>query len=314
MAADLLTRHPVVATTELEVAREQVAARYCPHTLALARRDERLDLVHNAVALGEDVVLNYMRYGGEVRITPGRFLDFYLVQIPLRGRARVRSGDRELVADRRTAFVGSPDEPVDMRWTADCAKLVVYVRRGAVEELGVPGLTFDPVLALDRPAARDWMRLLGLCVEQLEVGSDLLRSPVVATSYEQALISGLLALQPNNALTREPAAGPSHAVRTARALIDGDPGRAWRVADLARLSGVSARTLQDAFRRELDTTPLAEVRGARLERARGDLVAADPLSTTVAVVAARWGFFHLGRFAQAYRDRFHELPSQTLAR
>jgi AraC-like DNA-binding protein len=314
MAADLLSRHPVVATTELEVAREQVAARYCSHALALARRGGRLDLVHNAGAIGEDVVLNYMRYGDEVRITPGRFLDFYLVQVPLDGRARVRSGRRELVADRRTAFVGSPDDPVDMRWSADCAKLVVYIRRGAVEELGAPGLVFDPVLALDRPAARDWMRLLWLSVEQLEVGGELLRSPVVATSYEQTLVAALLALQPNSAVEHAPVAAPSHAVRTARSLIDGDPGRAWRVADLAELSGVSARTLQEAFHRELGTTPLAEVRRARLERARQDLVSADPLSTTVAVVAARWGFFHLGRFAQAYRDRFHELPSQTLTR
>jgi len=291
-----------------------VAARYCPHALTLARRDGRLDLVHNAVAIGSDVVLNYMRYGAEVRITPGRFADFYLVQVPLRGRARVRSGVRELLADRRTAFVGSPDEPVDMRWTDDCAQLVVYIRRSAVEELGVPGLAFDPVLALDGPAARDWMRLLWLCVEQLEVDSPLLRSPVVATSYEQTLLSALLALQPNSTLAQAPAAGPTHTVRTAQALIDGDPGRAWRVADLAGLCGVSARTLQDAFHRELGTTPLAEVRRARLERARRDLVAADPLATTVTVVAARWGFFHLGRFAQAYRDRFHELPSQTLAR
>lgn len=314
MGADLLAQHPVVVTTELDVAREQVAARYCAHALTLTRRDGRLDLVHNAVGIGEDVVLNYMRYGEEVRITPGRFLDFYLVQLPLRGRARVRSGRRELVADRRTAFVGSPDDPVDMRWSADCAKLVVQVRRSAVEALAAPGVAFDPVLALDRPSARDWLRLLWLCVEQLEVGSDLIHSPLVATSYEQTLVAALIALQPNSAVAQPRTAAPTHAVRTAQALIDGDPGRAWRVADLAELSGVSARTLQDAFHRDLGTTPLAEVRRARLERARRDLVAADPLSTTVAVVAARWGFFHLGRFARAYRDRFHELPSQTLAR
>jgi transcriptional regulator GlxA family with amidase domain len=26
----------------------------------------------------------------------------------------------------------------------------------------------------------------------------------------------------------------------------------------------------------------------------------------------RWGFFHQSRFAQQYRERFGELPSQTL--
>jgi AraC-like DNA-binding protein len=33
---------------------------------------------------------------------------------------------------------------------------------------------------------------------------------------------------------------------------------------------------------------------------------------TVAAVAHRWGFAHLGRFAYAYRARFGVSPSETL--
>jgi AraC-like DNA-binding protein len=33
---------------------------------------------------------------------------------------------------------------------------------------------------------------------------------------------------------------------------------------------------------------------------------------SVAEVAARWGFSHLGRFAAAYRKRYGESPSHTL--
>ncbi|MFJ9392991.1 AraC family transcriptional regulator [Nocardioides sp. NPDC101246] len=319
MSSDLLSNHPVIATRELDDAREQVAARYCPHELALCRRDGRLDLVHNAAPVGQDVVLNYMRYGADVRITPGRFHDFYLVQVPLRGRARVRTGGGEVLVDRETAFVGSPEDPVDMTWSADCEKVVVYIRRAAVEALGDPSngacLTFDPRMPLGGAAARDWMRLLQVGLEQVERSSDLLRSPLVASSYEQTLIAALLAVQPNNAT--EPAGGTTNVprtVRAAQALIEDAPERDWRVADLAAMVGVPARTLHEAFRRELGTTPLAEIRRTRLERARRDLVVADPLSITVSVVAARWGFFHLGRFAGEYRSRFGELPSQTLAR
>ncbi|WP_340538847.1 AraC family transcriptional regulator [Nocardioides sp. GXZ039] len=324
MARDLLTRFPVVATTELDVARERVADRYCPHGLSLARRGGRLDLVHNGTAVGRDVAVNYMAYGDEVRITPGRFTNFYLVQLPLRGRARVRCGSRELVADRHTAFVGSPEEPVDMRWSADCAKVVVYIRRSAVEELAAAtdasdghekgSVVFDPTLSLDRPAVREWLQLLWLAIEQLEAGSGLLHTPLVATSYEQTLISALLAVQPNSAGTPASVDVPSRTVRAALALIEGDPARAWRIADLAAACGVSARTLQAAFHAELGTTPLAELRRIRMDAVRRDLLEADPLSTTVTTVASRWGFYHLGRFAQAYRDRFQELPSHTLAR
>lgn len=35
---------------------------------------------------------------------------------------------------------------------------------------------------------------------------------------------------------------------------------------------------------------------------------------SVTDVAVRWGFFHLGRFAQQYRERFGVLPSETVRR
>jgi AraC-like DNA-binding protein len=42
------------------------------------------------------------------------------------------------------------------------------------------------------------------------------------------------------------------------------------------------------------------------------LRAARPGEVTVAEVAAKWGFWHLGRFASTYRATFGELPSQSL--
>ncbi len=38
-----------------------------------------------------------------------------------------------------------------------------------------------------------------------------------------------------------------------------------------------------------------------------------PEGTTVTEVALRWGFYHLGRFAQEYRALFGQSPSQTRA-
>lgn len=321
MATTRLARHTIIATTDVERARAEVADRFCPHFLEPTRRDGRLDMVHNAAPIGEEVTLNYLRYGDEVRITPGTFDDFFLVQVPLSGTARVKVGDRVVASDRHHASLGSPTEPVDMIWSDGCEQLLVYIRRRAVEELAAAGVdaretvVFQPMLDLETQAMQAWMRLVHLALDDLEAGGALFGSPLASSHFEQTLVSGLLAAQPNSAATLlVPLTVGSRAVHRVVDLIESEPDRAWRLAELAERAGVSARTLQESFQRELGVTPLEQLRRTRMARARRDLLDADPTATSVTQVASRWGFFHLGRFSQAYRSAYQELPSQTLAR
>jgi AraC-like DNA-binding protein len=87
------------------------------------------------------------------------------------------------------------------------------------------------------------------------------------------------------------------------------PDRGNTVADLARLAGISARSLRYAFHGQYGTTPMRYLRQVRLDRAREDLSRAHG---SVADIAYYWGFANLSRFARAYRDRFGEFPAATL--
>ena len=82
--------------------------------------------------------------------------------------------------------------------------------------------------------------------------------------------------------------------------------------DIAAAVNVSARSVQYAFRRHLNTTPLEYLRRVRLDRAHRDLKAADPANDTVTAIAGRWGFSHAGRFSLAYKAAFGTQPSATL--
>ena len=86
------------------------------------------------------------------------------------------------------------------------------------------------------------------------------------------------------------------------------------VTDLCRITGVSERTLEYAFKEVMGMTPVAFLAKLRLNRVRQALIAARLDSTTVAAEALRWGFWHFGEFARAYGQWFGELPSETLAR
>jgi transcriptional regulator GlxA family with amidase domain len=84
------------------------------------------------------------------------------------------------------------------------------------------------------------------------------------------------------------------------------------VTELARVANMSVRSLQEGFRRHVGTAPMTYLQRVRLGRAHEALRRADPVRVTVAAVAHRWGFAHLGRFASAYRSQFGESPSETL--
>ena len=87
----------------------------------------------------------------------------------------------------------------------------------------------------------------------------------------------------------------------------------FSLGDLAVVGGVSARSLQYAFRRRRGCSPMEFVQRVRLERVRDNLATPDHRAT-VTSIAMRWGFLHLGRFAEEYRARFNEKPSETLRR
>jgi AraC family ethanolamine operon transcriptional activator len=85
------------------------------------------------------------------------------------------------------------------------------------------------------------------------------------------------------------------------------------VADLCAAVGAGERTLHEAFREHLGTTPMAYLKTLRLNAARQDLCRAGTTSK-VTDVALDWGFLHFGWFSQDYRRLFGETPSQTLQR
>lgn len=105
----------------------------------------------------------------------------------------------------------------------------------------------------------------------------------------------------------------ARAVWRAERLILAEPGDPHSAESLASAVGTSVRSLFRAFQRQRGYGPMEAVRRARLRRVQHDLLTAGPRDS-VTDIAMRWGFFHLGRFAGLYCQRFGELPSATRQR
>ncbi|MGY4817371.1 helix-turn-helix domain-containing protein [Pseudomonas chlororaphis subsp. piscium] len=101
--------------------------------------------------------------------------------------------------------------------------------------------------------------------------------------------------------------------RVAQWAADG-PEDSLNLLELSQVAGVSLRQLQGAFRAFAGMAPTQWLRLRRLNSAHRELLSRGPDETTVAEVAMRWSFWHLGRFSSSYRALFKELPSETLRR
>lgn len=85
--------------------------------------------------------------------------------------------------------------------------------------------------------------------------------------------------------------------------------RPFTMSDAATAAGISVRTLQSAFQTHYGATPAAYLRRIRLEAAHLELTSPENI-LPVYEVALKWGFTHMGRFAEAYRKTYGLRPSQ----
>lgn len=306
-----------------EPAGEAIADAYSPARLEVLgpARDFRLDL-HLTALPGMN--LGRIRFGTDVRVvaTPP---SCYVICLASSGALRVGSRRASrTVAGSQGAVLGDQASPAFFEeWGPDCELVSVRIGRSELEGrltalLGrrpTAPVRFDLPLNLTGPGVTSLTGALRLLLhESAHPGGLLLHTPAAACLTE-LVITSLLVSQPNNyseALQAPPVAAPSGPVRTAQELIDTEPLGVDSVGQLAAAVHISVRSLEEGFRKHLDTTPMAYLREVRLARVRDDLLAADPQEQTVAVIARRWRFPHLGRFAQVYRERYGELPAQTL--
>lgn len=131
--------------------------------------------------------------------------------------------------------------------------------------------------------------------------------------FEEIVSYQLLSCWPRRpgAPRRDRPAVSSPGLRAAMEYIDAHLGKPLRLVDVAAAAGVGVRTLQHAFKRELGMTPLAFIIERRMQRVHADLASPDNADRSVADVARRWGFVHMGDFAQRYRRRFGCTPTET---
>lgn len=318
-----LSAHGAFQSTDLGQFRSYLSSTYCDHKIHQKASACGLNAIHNRVPL-TSMSLNYLQYGADVEIDPESFDEFYMLELPQTGSVQLKYGEQDLLNVPGRAVILSPERRIKSRWSADCGQRMIKIAKGSVEKVATillgrvlpQTVVFDPMLDLGAHPGQSIQRLSTFLFDQYEVEPGVVALKDVSRELEQALITALLLGQPNTASealeARCSSATPRH-VKKVVDYIEEHLGEDISLAELVLISSVSQRALYSGFERFIGMPPNAYIRNRRLEKARDDLLLADG-SQTVAQIAMRWNFNHLGRFSTEYKKRFSESPSETLQR
>jgi AraC-like DNA-binding protein len=312
---------PRIQTTDVDEATDVLSRVYLPVKVRPAGSNS-LDMNLRAEELPM-LTAGYLHFGTDVCIR-GDDVPAYYIEAPLSGTAENvwRDGWLEKTT-AGSAAVFTPGTQVDLNWSGDCREICIKITEEQMQRqletmLNRPvrkRITFARSMSPSARASRDWLGLVHLLAREAGQADGILAHRLAIDNLQHLLVQGLLLIQPHNyaeALAEDEACASTAVIRRAIDLMHAHPETPWGTAHLARATGVSARALQKAFQRAGQPPPMTYLRRLRLHKARAELATHCPNTITVTTVAGRWGFLHLSRFAEQYRQLFGESPSETL--
>ncbi|MGE0747059.1 MAG: AraC family transcriptional regulator [Rhodospirillales bacterium] len=307
-------------TRNLDEAIEAVSRVYCPHSVAVARPARDIDAFLDVRSIGAQPLVT-LSYSAAVEIDAQDFSRLFLMMHCDRGAAAATQAGHAADWGRGQTMPLSAGFDTRLRFDRDFVQAGLRLDHDRLEALCARwlGRPLDaPLRFALQPFSdaleRTWRHTMNY-LAAIERDGLALPAPV-RTAADDLLMTLVLQHHPHNysAELAAPAPGPAPGfVLRAERYIAAHAASPIAAADVAHALGVSVRTLQAGFRNWRNTTPSAALRKARLDLARDALRRPDG-DTTVAAVAFKCGFAHLGRFSVRYRAAFGEPPAATLRR
>lgn len=300
-------------------------ARVAPTVAATC--DSRVELPGTAPATVNRALLgsltaSYIDSPGGARVTPATPQTCCSLLVPLEGRVGIHTSEGNAEATPSAPHLRAPTREAHLA-TSSARFLMIDLPAERVAAVAA-GTAVPHHTQLTGEAAACLIRL----AQKLAATAD--RFPALAT-LQQLATAQRQALTPKPVLQVEDQLIEQVATATTADIVQGpqpqqgfddasqlmtwlgsSPTLPSTVSELAAWAGMSVAVLQREFRKN-GHSPRVFLHDLRLDRARAALTAPRH-DTTVADVAHACGMPHLSRFSQYYRERFGELPSETLRR
>jgi AraC-like DNA-binding protein len=312
-----LEQYPVVRSRDSEFARHQLANTY--GAIGFDTRGDEFGVHANYVRLSS-VGIAFCSYDSAVSLS---FPEEDIVRqfFSIRGSANFSTANANRPIDAWSPFIGGKSR-LRLDFAPRYQQLVVRIDRPALQRSlsSLLGDASDKQLSFveDEP---DTTRMSLIRHEVFRLADELDRfgshySPIVLGEVERNLLFRFLLAHRHNysdRLQHEPLSANRAAIHTIEAFIEANWEKAVDLDQLARLAGISVRTMFRQFALAGRDSPGQFAKRIRITKA-AELLRRPDEKTTVTGVAFRCGFHNLGRFASEYARLIGEMPSETLKR
>jgi AraC family transcriptional regulator, ethanolamine operon transcriptional activator len=197
---------------------------------------------------------------------------------------------------------------VDERWLCE------RVSELTDTNIQIPGTGQPLLFPSDPEPARDFEREVQEMLRQVTEEPAILECSASRLTLQSHAVDLLVRILRRYGAPRGPMPAPStraYVVDRALQYFDATMDESVSVMDVCRAIRVCPRTLCYSFESVLGISPTRYLLASRLNRVRNDL-RTSTTDVPIQSLAARWGFWHMGRFARYYRESFGERPSDTL--
>ena len=275
------------ATDNVEVAHDLIARMYANNTLQASGGNGSFRLEMSGVGT-TDLRVDRLRYGVACSGVLGP-VSYLLFHSTTAGRYEMATTDAEVRYSRGMPGLVPSGVAVGFGWSPDYEVRVLPLRwhlvaehAAAITGTAAADLRFQDIRPVSAAMARHWEATLDYVDRQLDTPDSALALPLVRAQVLATLAASALAVFPNTTMTTAEVRGPGavapSALRRAVAYMEAHAEEPIRLRDIAEAAGTSSRSLQHAFARHYDASPMSYLQQVRLEQAHRDLQVADPAS------------------------------------
>ncbi|MCB1661144.1 MAG: AraC family transcriptional regulator [Pseudomonadales bacterium] len=307
----------------LDEARDTISNAYDSHQLDTIGARRKVDISLHVAALNS-VSFSLVQYSSDVVATVEEGSGVYVL-MPLTGQLEVNSGGQRIFCEPGYAVIQNSGVGFQKVMRNNYRQLVVKFNPNVLmqhleEYRGIKAtapIHFDTTLDIHSSKGASWWRTVNYVMEELRNADMDGPQQLINEPLERLLIQNILRCQTHNysdalEAPRSYQLAPWY-VKRVEEYLQASLSESVTLNELAKLTGVSPRSLQYGFKRAHGITPMQYLKDLRLEQVRTKLVRGD-IHTSVTTAAMACGFKQLGWFANQYKEKYGETPSETLRR